>query len=163
MTNSRQGFLVGALGRQQQVVQFGVLGLGALIAFAETRGDFYVGALMYALVPFASTALLALWYVDARRVMDLVRRVGEDGTEDSSEVDALSEREPRRMQVFAALVGTTFLVTSVAGVTLGFHELDVVYPIPPPNDLLWTAWIASVVTMIANVALLIFAVLRIRR
>jgi hypothetical protein len=42
-----------AMARQQQALQFGLVGLGALTAFAETRGDYFVGAPIFNLVPLA--------------------------------------------------------------------------------------------------------------
>lgn len=161
MTSSNQDQLSAALARQQHVLQFGLIGLGGLIAFAETRGDYFVGALIFNLVPFASLALFGSWFMDGRRVVDIVRSMRENGTE-MTPVVGFARGEPKRMKQLARLAGMTFFVASVVGVILGFHELDTA-PDPTPSALLWGGWLASAVVAAATLLVAITAALRIAR
>ncbi len=99
------GALLTALGRQQQIVQFGVAAIAALIAFAETRGDAFVGALMFNLVPLAALTLLVLWHTDSRRILDLF--VDQKGRR-RDQILELWAQEPRRLVAFSVLVGAAW-------------------------------------------------------
>ena len=127
--------------RQHRLVQFGVAGIAALIAFAESRGDRTVAIVVYGLVPVAIASLLTLWLGEIQRLQDieaLAQHVPNGG-----QLQPIVSGELRRVSSILPAVQVVSLLASLLAGLLAFRDLRGIEGRVETYDPIWMLMFAA--------------------